>query len=73
MSRNQPIAVTSASFCRHPILRSNILAKYENVRFNDKGRPLNHDELHQILSGCERAITALDVIEERLVPRLPKL
>lgn len=68
-----PIAVTSRSFSRHPLLRAELLERYSNVRFNDEGIELRGDALVEFLRGCEKAITALEPIDEALLSALPEL
>jgi phosphoglycerate dehydrogenase-like enzyme len=67
------IAVTSRSFSRHAVLRRELLDRYEEVRFNDDGRSLRGDELVDFLPGCEKAIGALEPIDDALLERLPDL
>ena len=67
------IAVTSRSFSRHPVLRQELLARHDEVRFNDDGRSLRGDELVEFLQGCEKAIVALEPIDDALLERLPDL
>jgi phosphoglycerate dehydrogenase-like enzyme len=67
------IAVTSRSFSRHPVLRRELLNRYEEVRFNDEGRSLRGDDLADFLRGCEKAIVALEPIDDALLERLPDL
>jgi phosphoglycerate dehydrogenase-like enzyme len=67
------IAVTSRSFSRHPVLRQELLARYDEVRFNDAGLALRGDELVEFLQGCEKAIVALEPIDAALLERLPDL
>ena len=67
------IAVTSRSFSRHPELRQELLARHDEVRFNDDGRSLRGDELVEFLQGCEKAIVALEPIDDALLERLPDL
>ena len=73
MSDPTPIAVTSRSFSRHPVLRAELLECYEDVRFNDEGRSLAGDELVEFLGGRVKAITALERIDEAVLARLPEL
>ena len=68
-----PVAVTSRSFSRHEILRSELLERYEHVTFNDEGVSLAGDELVAFLSGHPLAITALERIDEPILARLPEL
>lgn len=67
------IAVTSRSFSRHPVLRQELLDRYHMVRFNDDGRSLRGDELVDFLQGCEKAIVALEPIDDAVLERLPDL
>jgi phosphoglycerate dehydrogenase-like enzyme len=68
-----PIAVTSRSFSRHPVLRAETEARFSDVRFNDEGKSLRGDELAEFLAGRRRAITALETIDDALLSRLPDL
>ena len=68
-----PIAVTSRSFSRHPILREELTAKYDIVRFNDEGLSLEGAELIHYLEGAERAIIALERIDGGVLEKLPQL
>ncbi len=67
------MAVTSRSFSRHSILRAELLSRYENVRFNGDGRQLAGDDLVAFLRGHAKAITAIEVIDESILSRLPEL
>jgi D-3-phosphoglycerate dehydrogenase len=68
-----PVAVCSRSFSRNPVLREETLARFENVRFNDEGVSLNGESLVEFLSGRERAITALERINDEVLVQLPEL
>ena len=67
------IAVTSRSFSRHPVLRRELLARHPNVTFNDAGIALADESLIAFLRGHERAITALERLDERLFDAVPEL
>lgn len=73
LSDPTPIAVTSRSFSRHPVLRAELLERYADVRFNDEGRSLAGDELVEFLRGRVKAVTALERIDEAVLARLPEL
>jgi len=68
-----PVAVTSRSFSRHPVLRAEIEQRYSDVRFNDAGLSLSGDRLIAFLSGRRKAITALEQIDDELLGALPDL
>ena len=68
-----PVAVTSRSFSRHPVLRGELLERYEDVRFNDEGVSLAGDTLVDFLRGRRKAITALERIDDALLDELPEL
>lgn len=67
------IAVTSRSFSRHPVLRAELEAKYENVTFNDEGLSLKGDDLIAYLRGHDKAITALEVLDASVFSAVPEL
>lgn len=67
------VAVASRSFSRHPQLRAALLQRYSQVTFNDEGKSLKGDELVAFLSGHDKAITALERLDESVLSRLPEL
>lgn len=67
------VAVTSRSFSRHPVLRAELLARHPHTTFNDAGASLSGDALVRFLAGHERAITALEIIDDRVLAALPEL
>ena len=67
------IAVTSRSFSKHPVLREELLREFPNVKFNDRGESLKGDGLVNFLKGHQAAITALEVIDRRVLEGLPDL
>ncbi len=67
------VAVTSRSFSRHPVLRGELLARYDNVTFNDQGLALKGNALIDFLKGSERAITALERLDAALFDAVPEL
>jgi phosphoglycerate dehydrogenase-like enzyme len=73
MNTTDRVAVCSRSFSRNPILRSELLARYANVTFNDVGTSLAGDELVAFLLNHDKAITALEKIEDSVLCRLPEL
>jgi len=67
------VAVASRSFSKHPILRKAIIDRYPNVKFNDKGVSLSGESLVEFLTGCNKAIIALEEINEPILKQLPDL
>ena len=67
------LVVASRSFSRHPILRREVLKRYPDARFNDEGLSLKGEALVNFLTGHEKAITALETIDDELLSRLPDL
>jgi D-3-phosphoglycerate dehydrogenase len=55
------------------VLRAELLARYANVTFNDAGLQLAGDTLVGFLRGHDKAITALEVIDQSVLARLPEL
>lgn len=73
MNEHDKIAVTSRSFSRHPILRTQLLSRYKNVKFNDDGRKLENDELVKFLQDASKAIIGLEKLDEAILKQLPHL
>jgi phosphoglycerate dehydrogenase-like enzyme len=67
------LAIASRSFSQNPILRKEVLRHYPDAKFNDEGLSLHGDSLINFLNGYERAITALEVIDENILSNLPDL
>ncbi|UPQ88112.1 phosphoglycerate dehydrogenase [Vibrio sinaloensis] len=73
MKNKTLIGVTSRSFSANSALRKTLLERYENVKFNDAGERLSGKSLVDFLAGCEKAITALEPINEETLSQLPDL
>lgn len=73
MKDQTPIAVTSRSFSKHPVLRGELLEHFENVTFNDDGLSLGGATLIDFLRGHEGAITALERLDRDIFAALPEL
>lgn len=73
MNSTAKVAVCSRSFSKNPILRAELLARYQQVTFNDTGLQLKGDTLVEFLRGHDKAITALETIDELVLSRLPEL
>jgi phosphoglycerate dehydrogenase-like enzyme len=75
MTRNtlDRIAVTSRSFSRHKILRSELLDSFAKVTFNEDGAKLEGEALRTFLAGHDRAIVALECLDRETIDALPDL
>ena len=67
------VAVTSRSFSKNKNLRSKLNKLYPNSKFNDEGLSLQGKDLINFLSGFEKAIIALETIDEYILKNLPEL
>jgi phosphoglycerate dehydrogenase-like enzyme len=67
------VAVCSRSFSKNSVLRAELLARYLRVTFNDAGLQLAGEALVEYLKGHEKAIVALEIIDESILMRLPGL
>jgi phosphoglycerate dehydrogenase-like enzyme len=67
------LAVASRSFSKHPILRDEVIKRYPDAKFNDEGLSLKGSSLIKFLQGYEKAITALETIDENILANLPDL
>lgn len=73
MNITDKVAVCSRSFSKNLVLRSELLLRYKYVTFNDSGAQLDGQELVNFLKGHDKAITALETINENVLSQLPKL
>lgn len=73
MNSTDRVAVCSRSFSRNPILRAELQARYANVTFNDAGSSLAGDELVAFLRNHDKAITGLELIDDKTLAQLPQL
>lgn len=73
MNTTDKVAVCSRSFSRNPVLRAELLERYAQVTFNETGRQLEGDDLVEFLRGHDKAITALERIDDYVLSRLPEL
>ncbi len=67
------LVIASRSFSKHPVLRKEVLKRYPNAKFNDEGLSLNGESLIEFLDGHEKAITALEKIDDSILKLLPNL
>jgi len=73
MNNEVRVAVCSRSFSKNLVLRKELLAEYKNVTFNDTGVQLEGEELIKFLKGHDKAITALEIINDHVLSNLPEL
>lgn len=67
------VVVASRSFSRHPVLRAELLARYPDATFNDKGLSLAGDALIDFLRSHDKAVIALEKIDGAVLDALPDL
>ena len=67
------VAVCSRSFSSDSLLRSNLEARYSNVRYNETGRLLVGQDLVEFASGCTKVIVGLETINEAFLTQVPEL
>jgi len=73
MNTQDRVAVCSRSFSRHPVLRQELLQRYQHVTFNDRGMSLEGMSLIAFIQGHNKAITALETINDLVLAGLPEL
>jgi len=73
MNSIDKVVVCSRSFSKNPILRKELLEKYQYVTFNDQGISLKGNSLIEFLSGHDKAIVALETIDENVLNNLPDI
>jgi phosphoglycerate dehydrogenase-like enzyme len=73
MNVTDKVVVCSRSFSKNPVLRAELLTRYERVTFNDAGHQLEGDNLVAFMRGHDKAITALERIDDAVLSHLPQL
>lgn len=73
MNDKDKVVVCSRSFSNNPVLRAELQERYKQVTFNDAGIKLEADSLVEFLRGHNKAITALEKIDESILSQLPEL
>ena len=73
MNTADRVAVCSRSFSRNATLRAELRSRYANVTFNDQGLALAGDGLVDFLRGHDKAIVALERIDDSVLAQLPEL
>jgi D-3-phosphoglycerate dehydrogenase len=73
VNRTDRIVVTSRSFSRNKVLREELIAAFADVTFNDGGAKLEGRSLLAFLDGHDRAIIALERLDEAVIGCLPRL
>ena len=67
------VAVASPSFCEHPKLRAELLARYPDAKLNPDLRVLAGPELVAFLAGADVAVVALEHMTAEVIDALPEL
>src|SRR5262249_1273238 len=67
------VAVASHSFPKHPLLRRELSDRYPDAVFNDTRKPLKGEDLIRFLRGHDKAITGLEVLDDRVFGAVPEL
>jgi len=67
------IVVCSRSFSRNEKLRTELKSRYKNVTFNDEGLSLKGKSLVKFLKGHDKAITALEVLDDSVLSQIPDI
>lgn len=69
----ESLAIASRSFSQNSDLRQEVLKRYPDAKFNDQGVSLAGDSLVNFLKGYEKAILALETVDETILSQLPDL
>jgi len=73
MNNETRVAVCSRSFSKNSMLRDELLSRYKSVTFNDSGSALAGEQLVKFLLNHDKAIVALERIDDAILSRLPQL
>ena len=67
MKNKSKVVVCSRSFSKNKVLQSELLTKYENVKFNSKGLKLKDLTLINFIEDAEKIIVGLEKIDKKLL------
>ena len=67
------IAVASPSFCQHPLLRAELLARHPGAKLNPSPHRLEGDALVDFLRGHDVALLGLEHLTAPMIAALPEL
>ena len=73
MNTKSKVAVCSRSFSKNELLRVELTKHYKNITFNDKEVRFDSYSLVEFLKGHDKAIVALESINESVLNQLPDL
>ena len=73
MKNKEPVAVAARVFHKHKKLRDILESQFENIKYNETGRTLNHNETIDLIKGCTKAIVSLEQFNSHVIDSLPEL
>jgi len=73
MDQTSRIAVCSRSFSQNAVLRAELSKQFSQIRFNESGVQLQGNDLIEFLKGADRAIVALEEMNDSVLSQLPEL
>lgn len=73
MSSRGAVAVASHSFSNNRQLRHELARVHASARFNETGCPLEGEELVRFLRGHDKAITGLEILDDKVFHAVPEL
>jgi D-3-phosphoglycerate dehydrogenase len=73
MAERLRIAAASPSFCQHPVLRAELLARYPDAKLNPSPHRLEGAALVEFLRGHDVAIVGLEHVTAEILAALPEL
>ncbi|MDC1035684.1 phosphoglycerate dehydrogenase [Alphaproteobacteria bacterium] len=73
MNVEDKVVVCSRSFSANKELCTELLSRYRQVKFNDKGFSLSGDILHEFIYDATKVIVGLENIDAQMLSNLPNL
>ena len=72
-SRDIRVVVTALAFSQNALLRTNLLERFPNSEFNDRGAHHDRESLNETLAGSHGVIVGGDMIDEQVLKHCPNL
>jgi len=67
------VKVTSLSFSKNEILRTELLELFPEAKFNETGALLEGEALYEFVKDADVLVVGLEIIDRKLIDRCPKL
>lgn len=73
MDDSGTVAVCPRTLCDHGPFRKSVAERFPRIRWNESGQRLAGDDLARFLDGAARAVVGVEMLDARVISRVPSL